>query len=74
MKFCTLVTCLFVLLPLAAFSQPTDFNSVVQPVEVKAREFPEYLVQLAWLNRPESAIAQAKVKRAGEKKKQRLVQ
>jgi hypothetical protein len=42
--------------PMAA--QQVDFNMVVQPLETKARDFSEYLVQLAWLNSPESQIVQ----------------
>jgi outer membrane protein TolC len=44
------------------FAQQTDFDAIVQPVDVKARNFSEYLVQLAWMNHPESAIAQEEVK------------
>ena len=51
----------------AAFAQQTDFDAIVQPVDIKARDFSEYLVQLAWLNQPESAIAQEEVKIAQEK-------
>lgn len=39
-------------------AQQTDFDAVIQPIETKARDFSEYLVQLAWTNYPESAIAQ----------------
>jgi outer membrane protein TolC len=39
-------------------AQQTDFDAVIQPIDTKAREFSEYLVQLAWQNFPESAIAQ----------------
>ena len=54
------------ILCLAGFSyaQQADFDAVVIPVETKARDFSEYLVQLAWLNQPESAIAQEEVKNA----------
>lgn len=50
-------------------AQQTDFDFVVQPVEAKARDFSEYLVQLAWLNSPESAIAQDEVKVAQDEAK-----
>ncbi|MBP6825136.1 MAG: TolC family protein [Saprospiraceae bacterium] len=43
-------------------AQQADFDFVVQPVEAKARDLSEYLVQLAWLNNPESAVAQEEVK------------
>jgi outer membrane protein TolC len=39
-----------------AHAQQTDFDNIVQPLEAKARDFSEYLVQLAWQNNPESAI------------------
>jgi outer membrane protein TolC len=38
-------------------AQQTDYDIIVQPLEAKARDFSEYLVQLAWQNNPESAIA-----------------
>jgi outer membrane protein TolC len=38
--------------------QQTDFDAVIQPIDTKARDFSEYLVQLAWMNNPESAIVQ----------------
>lgn len=40
-----------------ASAQQVDFDQVVQPVDARARDFSEYLVQLAWMNSPESAIA-----------------
>lgn len=45
-------------------AQQTDFDLIVQPVDTKARDFSEYLVQLAWTNWPEGAIAQEEVKNA----------
>lgn len=60
LRFTLLLPCL--LGTLVSLAQQTDFDAVVQPVDVKARSFPEYLVQLAWLNHPESAIAQEEVK------------
>lgn len=50
-------------------AQQTDFDLVVQPVEAKARDLSEYLVQLAWLNNPESAVAQEEVKVAQDEAK-----
>ena len=50
-------------------AQQTDFDAVIIPVETKARDFSEYLVQLAWLNQPESAIAQDEVKNAQDEAK-----
>ncbi|HMX41525.1 MAG TPA: TolC family protein [Saprospiraceae bacterium] len=47
-------------------AQQTDYETIVQPLENKAREFPEYLVQLAWLNNPEGLVAQAEAKNAHE--------
>jgi hypothetical protein len=51
------------------FSQQVDFNMVVQPLETKARDFSEYLVQLAWLNSPESQIVQEQAKNARDSNK-----
>jgi outer membrane protein TolC len=50
-------------------AQQADFDAVVIPIETKARDFSEYLVQLAWLNQPESAIAQDEVKNATDEAK-----
>lgn len=50
-----------VLLPAAVRCQPTDYASIIQPTDTKAADFSEYLVQLAWLNNPASAIAQEEV-------------
>ncbi|MBV6442388.1 MAG: hypothetical protein DYG98_06840 [Haliscomenobacteraceae bacterium CHB4] len=50
-------------------AQQADFDAVVIPVETKARDFSEYLVQLAWLNQPESSIAQDEVKNAQDEAK-----
>lgn len=54
----TLFILVIVLSAQAIFAQQTDFDAVIQPVETKSRDFSEYLVQLAWMNYPESAIAQ----------------
>ncbi|MBX2893248.1 MAG: TolC family protein [Saprospiraceae bacterium] len=50
-------------------AQQANFDAVVIPVETKARDFSEYLVQIAWLNQPESAIAQEEVKNAHDEAK-----
>lgn len=54
-----------------ASAQVANFDRVVQPVDVKAKDFPEYLVQLAWVNNPANKVldykkeaAQAEVKLA----------
>lgn len=49
------------------FAQPTDFNSVIQAVEVKSKDFGEYLVQLAWVNYPENQIKNVEIKQAKDK-------
>ena len=58
--------CFFLLLCTitALQAQQTDYDAIVQPLDAKARELPEYLVQLAWLNRPDGAIALEEVKNA----------
>ena len=56
-KKCLLIL-IFSFFTLGLGAQQTDFDAVIQPVESKARDFAEYLVQLAWMNYPESAIAQ----------------
>jgi len=53
----------------ALSAQQTDFDAIVQPVDVKARDFSEYLVQLAWMNHPESAMAQEAIKIEQDKAK-----
>lgn len=50
-------------------AQQTDYATIVQPLENKSRDFQEYLVQLTWLNNPESLIAQTEVKNAHETNK-----
>ncbi|MCA0238841.1 MAG: TolC family protein [Bacteroidetes bacterium] len=45
-------------------AQQTDYNLIVQPVDTKARDFSEYLVQLAWMNGPDGLIAIEEVKNA----------
>ncbi len=60
------IFCLYFLLCLTNVlrGQQTDYDAIVQPLDAKAREFPEYLVQLAWLNSPNGAIALEEVKNA----------
>lgn len=60
----TLSTLIVVAFAPILLAQQTDYETIVQPVENKARDFSEYLVQLAWLNNPESLIAQSEVKNA----------
>lgn len=60
----TLSTLIVVAFAPILLAQQTDYETIVQPVENKARDFSEYLVQLAWLNNPESIIAQSEVKNA----------
>lgn len=49
---------------LSVSAQQTDYDLIVQPVDTKARDFAEYLVQLAWMNGPEGIIAIEEVKNA----------
>lgn len=44
------------LLSVACQAQTVDFNTIVVPTEVRARDFEEYLVQLAWQNHPANRI------------------
>ena len=50
--------------PLVLAAQQTDYETIILPVDVKARDFSEYLVQLAWMNNPAGAIVQDEVKNA----------
>lgn len=51
-----------------AQAQQTDYDAVIPPVDTKSRDIAEYIVQLAWLNNPESDIAKENVAVAqGEK-------
>jgi outer membrane protein TolC len=65
-RLCSFFILLASLLSQRAWAQRVDFDQVVQPVEAKARDFGEYLVQLAWQNHPESAIAYEEVANARE--------
>lgn len=51
-----LTLCLALLAGPAVHAQQTDYESIVVPLEVKARDFSEYLVQLAWQNNPAGTI------------------
>ena len=48
------------------YSQKVDFNQVVIPVESRARTFPEWLVQLAWMNNPANDVLARKIDIAKE--------
>ena len=50
-------------------AQIADFNRVVQPVDMKSRDFKEYLVQLAWMNLPENHVYEEEIKIAEEELK-----
>ncbi len=58
----TFFTLVFALLAAKSFAQKTDFDRVVQPVEMKSKDFTEYLVQLAWMNNPANASLQNRKK------------
>lgn len=45
-------------------AQVIDYDQVIQPIDVKARDFSEYLVQLAWQNHPTNELAAEEVKLA----------
>lgn len=60
--------CLLGTAPLAA-QQRTNFNEIVAPLDSPAVDFQEYLVQLAWINSPEGAIAAAEVLNASDRSK-----
>ncbi|MBL7826248.1 MAG: TolC family protein [Saprospiraceae bacterium] len=62
-------TCLFLILVSSSFAQTTDFDAVIQPIDTKSRDIAEYIVQLAWMNQPQSDISKREVQiAAGEKK------
>lgn len=58
------LTFFLLFLHLTASAQQTDYDLIVQPVDTKARDFAEYLVQLAWMNGPEGIISLEEVKNA----------
>jgi len=39
-------------------AQQTDYDAIIQPLDAKARDIAEYMVQLAWLNSPEGSMAE----------------
>jgi outer membrane protein TolC len=47
----------------------TDYDQIVAPLDSPAVDFREYLVQLAWLNSPEGAIAAADILNAQDQAK-----
>lgn len=52
-----------------SWAQLTDYNQIVQPVGIKAKDLSEYLVQLAWLNGAAGKIAETKVLNAADNAK-----
>jgi len=58
--------CCLLLLAQFGYGQKVDFNKVVVPVESRARTFPEWLVQLAWMNNPSNDILARKIDIAKE--------
>lgn len=61
------ITLLLLFLSGALAAQTTSYETIVQPLDTKARDFSEYLVQLAWQNNPASAIAFEEVETARDK-------
>lgn len=49
--------------------QTIDYNQIIAPLDSPAVDLKEYLVQLAWINSPEGAIAAAEVLNAEDKNK-----
>jgi outer membrane protein TolC len=58
-------TSIFILIALCSISaiwaQQTDYDAIIPPLDAKARDIAEYMVQLAWLNSPEGRIAEAQL-------------
>jgi Outer membrane efflux protein len=52
------------LLSVSLSAQQTDFNRVVLPVDQKAKDFREFLVQLSWLNNPDNDVYAIEVENA----------
>lgn len=50
-------------------AQLTDYDAIIQPVDAKARDIGEYMVQLAWLNSPEGRIAETELLNAHSENK-----
>lgn len=55
---------LFFTYHLAAVAQQVDFNQVVLPPQQQAPTFEEYLIQLAWANRPDIRALQSEQRQA----------
>lgn len=53
-----LLTLCFSALACLLSAQQTDYDAIIQPLDAKARDIGEYMVQLAWLNSPEGRIAE----------------
>ncbi len=51
MRYCLYWAILY-LVPLTAWAQRTNFDKIVQPIDIRARDYVEMLVQLAWINNP----------------------
>lgn len=60
---------LFVFAAQTVFAQQTDYDAIIPPVDAKARDIAEYMVQLAWLNSPEGRIAEAEWQNAQSENK-----
>jgi len=50
-------------------AQQTDYDAIIQPLDAKARDIGEYMVQLAWLNSPEGRIAESELLNARSENK-----
>ncbi len=50
-------------------AQQTDYDAIIQPIDAKARDIGEYIVQLAWLNSPEGHIAESELLNARSENK-----
>ena len=57
--YITTLVALSVICPL--WAQQTDYDAIIQPVDAKARDIAEYIVQLGWLNSPEGRIAETEL-------------
>ncbi len=51
------------------WAQQTDYDAIIPPIDTKARDIGEYIVQLAWLNSPEGHIAEAELRNARSENK-----
>ena len=51
------------------FAQETDYDAIIQPIDAKARDIAEYMVQLAWLNSPEGKISETELLNARSENK-----